>query len=134
MLRDKSQHFDLVLSDVYMPGMCTTAPWLLARQNSGDPQILGISLADGCGIMQMSMGSSFLKKLAWNWIFLLSVSTGQHLCVYLESQVSAMSCTISSSLMVALPVGSDVIKWRDKCGFARSDAWCSRLPHQASQN
>ena len=22
MLRDKSQHFDLVLSDVYMPGIC----------------------------------------------------------------------------------------------------------------
>ena len=54
MLRDKSQHFDLVLSDVYMPGMRASVDEVAKSASTKELN---------CGVhTQMLTASSFLRR------------------------------------------------------------------------
>ena len=72
LLRDKDKNFDLVLSDVYMPGKLRAAPSISAMPGRG--LLAGELVVEMVACMlQTWMASDYWSRSGWRWISQLSV-------------------------------------------------------------
>ena len=78
LLRDKDKNFDLVLSDVYMPGEMRAAVSISAMPGRG--LLAGELVVEMVACMlQTWMASDYWSKLGWRWISRSSVGLLSHL-------------------------------------------------------
>ena len=89
LLRDKDKNFDLVLSDVYMPGAHRNPAQCFRAWESWPPCSRPVCLYHSLWWMQTWTGSDYWNKWGWRWICQSSVSHIDlcHACTDLHTPV-----------------------------------------------
>lgn len=131
-LRDPAMNFDLVLSDVYMPGRSRCLPVQVAIRSVLLRASSSIVHPDAVGYMYTDMDGFRLLEHVGLELDLPVISTHLALSSLCRAVVLEVRSCASTSQLTRVHELSDVIKRRDNCCAAWRHSWGSGFSHQAS--